>query len=145
MRFSEAQGRTVVSTSTAQVLGRIERFVIDPTAGAVVALELGSARSGDTLPWSAIKSFGVDAVTVESPDAVTAAGPQIAALRGKDNELVGKRVLSTDGDEEGRILDVEFDPDTGAVVRLLLGDEAHDVAGRRLVGVGSYAVVVGVE
>ncbi|MGI8947721.1 MAG: PRC-barrel domain-containing protein [Ornithinimicrobium sp.] len=142
MKFSEAQGRTVVSTSTAETVGRIDGFVVEPSAGSVVALELGSARSGDTLPWSSIKSFGIDAVTIESPAAVTTADEQLAALRGKDHSLIGKRVLSTDGDECGHVLDVDFDPGTGTVVRLLLGDEGRDVAGDQLVGVGSYAVVV---
>lgn len=145
MRFSEAQGRAVVSTSTAQTVGRIDGFVVDPATGRVVALQLGSARSGDTLPWAAIKSFGVDAVTVDSPEAAVAADEWVAALRGKDHDLIGKRVLTTDGDEDGRIFDVDFDPGTGALVRLLLGDQGRDVAGHRLVGVGSYAAVIAAE
>ncbi len=142
MRFSEAQGRKVVSTSTAQTVGVVDGFVVDPSAGSVVALELRSASAGDTLPWAAIRSFGSDAVTVDSPDAVTTADESLTALRGKQHQLTGKRVLTTDGDEDGAVFDVDFDPDTGAVVRLLLGDESRDVPGSRLVGVGSYAVVV---
>ncbi len=144
MRFSEAQGRKVVSTSTAATVGVVDGFVVDPDAGSVLALELRSASSGDILPWAAIQSFGADAVTVESPDAATAADESVAALRGKQHHLIGKRVLTTDGDEDGAVFDVDFDPETGAIIRLL-GDEDRDVPGSRLVGVGSYAVVVRAE
>lgn len=142
MRFSEAQGRKVVSTTTAETLGQIDGFLVDPAEGSVVALELRSRQDGDIVRWSAIRSFGADAVTVDSPDALTTADEPVAALRGKDHDLIGKRVLTTDGDEDGAVFDVDFDSDTGAVIRLLLGHESRDVAGSRLVGVGSYAVVV---
>lgn len=145
MRFSEAQGRKVVSTTTAETLGQIDGFVVDPADGHVVALEVRSRQDGDLVRWPAIRSFGADAVTVDSPDALTTADEPVTALRGKDHDLIGKRVLTTDGDERGAVVDVDFDPGTGAVVRLLLGDESNDVPGNLLLGVGSYAVVVGVE
>lgn len=145
MRFSEAQGHKVVSTTTAETLGQIDGFVVDPADRSVVALELRSRQDGDIVRWTAIRSFGADAVTVDSPDALTTADEPVAALRGKAHELLGKRVLTTEGDERGAVVDVDFDTDTGAVVRLLLGDQGAHVPGSRLIGVGSYAVVVRVE
>jgi sporulation protein YlmC with PRC-barrel domain len=50
---------------------------------------------------------------------------------------------STAGDELGTVTDVEFDGGSGSVTRLRLDD--HEVAGVRLRGVGSYAVVVTAE
>lgn len=73
-------------------------------------------------------------------DAIAEAGDDVTALLGKDHRLMGKRVLSTAGDELGKVADVEFDGTSGAVTALLVG-ELH-VAGVRLCGVGSYAVVV---
>ena len=43
------------------------------------------------------------------------------------------------GDEIGTVDDVEFDPETGEVTSLILA--SGDIAGTRLVGIGSYAVV----
>ena len=54
--------------------------------------------------------------------------------------MLGKRVLATSGDELGKVKDVEFDPATGDVLALLLDEGASP--GERLIGVGSYAVVV---
>jgi uncharacterized protein YrrD len=143
MRFSEARGRKVVSTSTADSVGTVHDFVVDPKAAAVLAMEVKKAEAGNTLRWSDITAFGSDAVTVTGPDKITEAGDDVAALLGKDHRVVGKRVLSTDGDELGEVADVEFDVDSGAITSLVL-DEGG-IAGARLVGVGPYAVVVRAE
>ncbi|MGI9004302.1 MAG: PRC-barrel domain-containing protein [Pseudonocardia sp.] len=143
MRFSEAKGRKVVSTSTADAVGKVDEFVVDPKAQAVLALVLAKTDSGHTLRWVDIAAFGTDAVTVTGADKITEADEDVAALTGKDHRLLGKRVLSTAGDELGKVSDVEFDGESGAVTSLVL-DEG-EVAGTRLVGVGSYAVVVMAE
>jgi sporulation protein YlmC with PRC-barrel domain len=62
-----------------------------------------------------------------------------AATEGK-LELVGKRALSEGGTELGKLDDVTFDTDTGALEDLLIGDR-HVQAGA-LMGSGSYAAVL---
>lgn len=143
MRFSEAAGRKVVSTSTAETVGQVDGFVVDPVSRSVLAVRVRKAESGDILPWAGVLGFGSDAVTVSGPDAISGAGDDLGALLGRDHRLVGKRVLSTGGDELGTVRDVEFDAHTGAVTLLVLAD--GEVAGVRLRGVGSYAVVVAAE
>jgi sporulation protein YlmC with PRC-barrel domain len=140
MRFSEATGRQVVSTSTAVTVGRVDDFVIDPRSRAVVALTVKKTAGGDTVRWSDLTAFGTDAVTVSGAERITEAGPEIAALSGKDHRVMGKRVLTTAGDDIGKVDDVEFDPESGTITALILA--SGDVAGVRLVGVGSYATVV---
>ena len=143
MRFSEADGHKIVSTSTAGTVGKVSGFVVDPATRSVRALEVRKADSGDVLLWSRVTRFGPDAVTVAGPDAITEADEDVTRMRGKDHQLVGKRVLSTEGDELGTVTDVVFDGDSGAVNLLELGEV--EVAGVRLRGVGSYAVVVTAE
>src|SRR5450755_2396459 len=140
MRFSEAAGRQVVCTSTADTVGLVDDFVVDPRRRAVVALSLRKTNGGDTLLWTDIAAFGSDAVTVSNADKIVDAAPAIIALSGKEHRLVGKRVLTAGGDDIGTVDDVEFDADTGAITSLLL--PSGDVSGARLIGVGSYAVVV---
>lgn len=140
MRFSEAAGRKVVSTSTADTVGRIDEFVVDPRARAVVALKLKKTAAGDSLYWSDITAFGADAVTVTGADRIGPANADVVALTGKAHHLLGKRALSTTGDELGKVDDVEFEPDSGEITGLVLS--GGRVEGIRLVGVGSYAVVV---
>jgi sporulation protein YlmC with PRC-barrel domain len=140
VKFSDATGRQVVSTTTAATVGKIDEFVVDPRRRAVVAVALKKTEDGTTLAWPNITAFGADAVTVTGADVLTEPTPEIIALSGKDHQLLGKRVLSTGGDELGKVDDVEFDEETGTITALLL--PGGEVAGIQLVGVGSYAVVV---
>jgi len=140
MRFSESVGRKVVSTSTAETVGKVHGFVVDPATRTVTALQLKKSGDGDTLRWSDITGFGTDAVMIADADLITPAGQDVRALTGKEHDVVGKRVLSSGGEELGRVDDVEFDPDSGVVTALVLGD--GQVEGSRLVGVGPYAAIV---
>ncbi len=140
MLFSEAKGRKVVSTATAETIAKVSDFVVDPATRSVVAIKVKKAKSGDTVRWDTLTAFGVDAVTLPSEDLVTEPDSAVAALSGKHHRLVGRRVLTSRGDELGDVQDVEFDATTGALTALLLRGGSID--GARLVGVGSYAVVV---
>ncbi len=142
MRFSEATGRKIVSTSTAETVGKVDAFVVDPHRRVVVAVECRKTSGGDVLPWADIVGFGADAVTVRDAAAIGGAGPEVDALRGKDHSVLGKRVLSSAGDELGKVDDVAFDAETGAIEALVL--TGGDIAGDRLLSVGSYAVIVAV-
>ena len=145
MRFSDAKGRKVVSTSTAETVGKLEAFVVDPASQSVVALTVKKA-DGDTLPWAALTAFGADAITVPDADAIAVATPEVEVLSDKHHRVLGKRVLSTDGDELGSVHDLDVDPTTGRLMSLLLqGGQVDAVEGNRLIGVGSYAVVVAAE
>jgi sporulation protein YlmC with PRC-barrel domain len=141
MLFSDAKGRKVVSSSDAATVGKVSRFVVDPGLRAVVAVELKKSDTGDVLRWSDITAFGADAVTVTDATKLGDGGPDVQALSGKDHRVLGKRVLTSGGDELGKLEDVDFDPQSGALTALLVSSGA-DVAAERLLGVGSYAVVV---
>jgi sporulation protein YlmC with PRC-barrel domain len=142
MLFSDAKGRKVVSSSTASTVGKVSRLVIDPTTRAVVGVQLRKKTDqGDTLRWSDITAFGADAVTITDPDRVGDGGEAVKALSGKAHRVLGKRVLTSTGDELGKVADVDFDPGSGALASLLV-DDGSEVAAARLVGIGSYAVVV---
>ncbi|WP_375501822.1 PRC-barrel domain-containing protein [uncultured Jatrophihabitans sp.] len=138
--FNEADGRKVVSTSNAETVGKIHGFVVDVRGPYLVALQLKKTNSGDTLHWNDITAFGTDAVTVADAGKIVAAGEDLAPLLDKRNHVLKKRVLTTNGDELGTVQDVEFDPVTGEIVSVHVGETA--VPGKALVGIGHYAVVV---
>ena len=140
MKFSEASGREVVSRSTAETVGQVAEFVIDPQSHSIVAVTLKETQHGDTVLWAALSAFGVDAVTVPGAEVILDANDAVAALAGKNQRLLGKRVVNTDGEDLGAVTDAEFDPSTGLLTALLLANGA--VRGERLIGVGSYAAVV---
>lgn len=141
MLFSEARKRDVVSTATATKIGRVDGFVIDVAPPRVVLLRVGKAPHGSLVSWSDLQGFGPDAATVadeaviRSPD-----GPFERHADARKLEVLGKRVLSERGDALTEITDVDFDPETGAITTLLTRSEA--IPGERLIGLGSYAVIV---
>lgn len=144
MLFSDADGRKVVSTANAETIGKVHDYVVDPQGPRVAALLLKKTDKGlgDVLRWGDIVAFGTDAVTIEGVEKISeAGGDDLAPLLDKRNHLHKKRVLSVLGDELGTVKDIDFDPATGTVTSLVLDDKS-EVPGSRLVGVGSYAVVV---
>ncbi len=143
MLFSEARHRKVVNTADATTVGQVKSFVIDPKSASVIALVLRKTNGGETLAWGDLTAFGSDAVTVDSADRLKDATEQIAQLSDKHHKINGKLVLTVEGDALGEVKDVEFDPETGALVSLKL-DNGKSSTGT-MVGLGSYAVVVEVR
>ena len=125
-RFSDAKGRKVVSTSTADTVGKVNDFVVDPSSRSVLAVLCKKTESGEVLRWSDITAFGDDAVTVSGPEQIGEADEQVSELLGKDHQVLGKRVLSTHGADVGKVTDVEFDHESGAIENLVLGNETID-------------------
>lgn len=140
-RFSEALKRPVMTTTGARSVGSVSGFVVDPADRRVIALRLAKTPgSGDTVRWEDLTAFGPDAVTLPTGASVNGAQGRVAELAGKDAELVGKRLLTDTGSELGKVDDVDFDPATGSITYLISADDR--IAGDRLIGCGSYAVVV---
>lgn len=141
MLFSEAKGRGVMSTDTASTAGTIDGFIVDAPAARILALRLKKTFGrGDTLHWEDLTAFGTDTVTITSTEVVTSARGRAADMDTKAAELVGKRVLTDAGNENGTVTDVDFNPDNGAVISLITSHGT--IYGSRLIGCGSYAVIV---
>ncbi len=140
MWLSEALGRALVDSSTAQTVGQVAEFVIDPKSHSIVAVTLRRTQLGDTVLWTALSAFGEDALTVPGAEVILDANDAVAALAGKDHRVFGKRVLNTDGEDLGTLTDADFDPATGRLTELLL--TSGTVRGDRLIGIGSYAAIV---
>jgi sporulation protein YlmC with PRC-barrel domain len=141
IRFSDIHNNPVISTTSATTVGKVASVVIDPSARSVAAFRVKKSKgSGDTLLWTAITAIGPDAVTVDSEDRLIDPPQELEDRCSVDLEVVGHRVLDDAGRELGTVQDVEFDPDDGALVTLMLKDAY--VKGERLLGIGRYAVVV---
>jgi len=140
--FREAHGRKVVSRATAEALGELSHMVVDSSRRHVSAVVVSKGKKhAFVVDWEHISGFGPDAVMVESEDTLRppADDHEQETVDGK-LELVGKRVLSERGNEHGSITDVEFDPDSGDIGSLLVGEER--ITPTDLLGVGSYAAVL---
>ena len=139
MRFRAVLRHPVVDTTTAETVGEVISFLIDPATRRVVALRLGKIKGkASLLAWEDLKAFGVDAVTIEGAGRLRRATEEISGA--SEHDLLGRRVLSAGGDEFGTVNDVEFDPQTGRLEELITADGS--LAAQGILGIGSYAVVV---
>jgi uncharacterized protein YrrD len=141
IRFSEAKGYKVVSKATAETVGKITDYIVDPAAGRVAALVLKkTSGDGDTIPWADVAAVGGDALIVATEDVIVSASGELAELSEKRHAADGKRVLNTEGVELGKVKDIQFDTATGHIVALdLKGGSLEELT---LVAIGSYAVIV---
>ena len=137
MRWKQAIGKEVINTETAETIGKVDGLIADPESSTVVAFVVGDK----VVSWSDSGGMGQDAVTVKETAMVRepSAGREQRVLDG-DLDPLGKTVITEDGLAMGSVSNIDFDSDSGAIRRLVMADD--DIAGDRLMGIGSYAVVV---
>jgi sporulation protein YlmC with PRC-barrel domain len=141
IRFSDISGNPVMDTSTATTVGKVQAPIVDPVTQRVVAFRVKRSKGpGDVVLWEGLAGLGPDALTVDSAERLADAPAQWKTRAGSKLDLLGRRVLTEHGHDLGKVKDVEFDPATGRVTSLMLKDAF--VEGERLLGIGSYAVVV---
>jgi len=140
-RFTAAQGRKVVSRASAEELGSVSRLVVDTATRRIVLVVVGKRRSARVVHWDDFSGFGADAAIVGEDTSLREPenDHEQAGAKGR-LELLGARALSDRGNELGKVDDVLFDPDTGALEAIIVGD--HEAPASSLLGVGSYAVVL---
>lgn len=143
--FNSADGRPVVAADTAETIGEVKGFVVDPTATRIDAIHIaGRGRKAETLSWDSIAAFGADAVM---GDHAAAAGRvegehETQAVKG-NIKARGSRVLTTTGFVVGTVQDVLFDGATGLLTAIETDHGRIDAD--RLQSLGSYALVVAPE
>lgn len=139
--FRQAVGRQVVSRATAHKMGTVGHLLVSPDGRQVAAVVIGRGKKAQFIDWPELTGFGADAVMVGDESALRPARDdrERAAASGKLN-LLGKRALTELGNGLGVVGDVTFDPKSGAVELVQVGDQS--VPADAVLGSGSYAVVV---
>lgn len=140
--FNGGEGRPVIAADTAGTIGEIKGFIVDSGATRIDSVHVaGRGRKADLISWSAIRSFGADAVMAELADAVEQVSSDHEKHAVKGNIVAREtRVLDTDGFERGTVEDVMFDADTGLLTGALTTEGRVDSS--RFRSLGSYALVV---
>jgi len=140
--LSQLEGRRVVTMDDAQQVGTVRRLVVDAATGTVVAAALDGATGPNTLlPWAKVKSIGPDALMIESAQLLEE--PDQGArerIEAGVFDLEGKTLYTDHGDSLGSLEDIEFDEQTGRIVRLHV--TGHALPLQRFVAVGPDAVIV---
>lgn len=139
--FRQANGRKVVSRASAGDLGSVSHLVVDAAQRRIAAVVVGRGKRARLVEWEQVSGFGPDAVMVADEVSLRTPGDdrERAGADGK-LEMVGKRVLTERGLELGTMDDVRFDPGTGVLEMLKIGD--REVPAGALLGSGPYAVVL---
>lgn len=139
-RFAEVLGLPVVSATTAERLGTVGGLVVDPVGGRIASVRVNGGP-GEFVSWEDLRGVGPDAVVVAADSAIRSGRPGLEERAAAGvADLPGKRVLTDAGADIGTVADVEFDPETGRLTAVLVGDDR--LPGDGLRGVGPYAVVV---
>ena len=127
-------GQSIVSFAEGRKLDSVKDLLMSQTNDSIVALlvdEGGLMSSSRVVPLEAVKSFGRDAVVIQDAQAVTTASadPEVKAILNRNDQLLGKKVLTDTGDALGSISDMYFDDSDGRILGFevsggLLGDIA---------------------
>lgn len=121
IKGKEILGRNIVALSTGEKVATVHDVVFDQQGDQVLAFltdEGGWFRAAKAVPFDRIRSIGEHAVMIGTPEDVTSSRDDKRlgdALESKTN-LLGMALLTTDGQQLGRIADVYFDEHTGRVV-----------------------------
>jgi sporulation protein YlmC with PRC-barrel domain len=143
MRWSQARKRKLVDRSSAGTIGKVTGIIVDPASSSVSALIVDGTDAGTVISWDDAGGFGPDAVTIPSTDALRLPqGDRERLTIDGTLDPVGKPVFDESGEHLGKVRDLTFDGETGALEELLLGKDGDPVAGGRLMGIGSHSVVV---
>jgi uncharacterized protein YrrD len=122
MRWDEIKDTPVVSITEGTKLGSVHDLLLDDSYLQIAALVIGGGGllggQRRAVAYSAVRGIGRDAVMVSGQDAVQEVSD--AGSLGVTHRLgeLHQEVMSESGVHLGRVADVEFDPQTGALTAL---------------------------
>jgi sporulation protein YlmC with PRC-barrel domain len=128
IRATELAGRAVIDIDAAERLGTIDKLILDPdgrrVAGFVVVSGSGFPGNKEhmTVPASAIRAIGPDAVTVHQQTAVAGADMGRLETLPRGSDLIGRKVVSEEGRFLGKVSDVLIDRESGRIIGYLLSE-----------------------
>ncbi|MGY0065583.1 PRC-barrel domain-containing protein [Streptomyces sp. QTS137] len=134
MLFSRVRGLPVLTPGEGLRLGVVRTLTVDVASGTVthVRVRRGRLRREIAPAWGALDAVGPDMLIAVPSSAPATAPPH--------HELIGRRVLTEDGEERGTVLDAAFDPLTARIEAVLT--TIGELPAERLLGLGDHALVV---
>ncbi|MFB9993959.1 PRC-barrel domain-containing protein [Deinococcus oregonensis] len=120
IKGKEILGRNIVAISTGERVESVRDVIFDHQGNQVLGLlvdEGGWFHAAKVVPFEKIRSFGEDVIMIGSPDDVsgTREDGRLSEALSSDVSLIGMTLLTTDGQNLGKIADVFFDESTGYV------------------------------
>ncbi|GAA5512561.1 hypothetical protein Dcar01_01277 [Deinococcus carri] len=120
IKGKELLGENIVAIDTGERVDSVRDLVFDHQANQVLGLlvdEGGWFRAARVVPFEAVRAFGEDAIMVDSAASVTTTREdgRLAEVLDSKVSLIGMTLLTTEGENLGKIADVFFDEHTGRV------------------------------
>ena len=114
-------GKPILSLADGSRLQTVKDVILGANNDSVVGLladEGGFLASSLVVPIEEVSSFGRDAVVVSRRESVIPAkeAPGIASIVSRHQSLLGTRVFTETGDDQGKLSDVYFDEPTGRIL-----------------------------
>jgi uncharacterized protein YrrD len=135
-------GKPILSLADGARLQTVKDVILGADNDSVVGLladEGGFLASSLVVPIDEVTSFGHDAVVVARRESVIPAkeAPGIASIVARNQSLLGTRVFTETGDDQGKLSDIYFDEPTGRILGFELsgGTLADAAKGARYVPV----------
>ncbi len=143
MKSKRIRGFPVISLEDGSMEGRVQDLVIDPEQKKVEGFLIGEKGflkgRHRFIDFNDVHSVGSDAVTIkerdtESPEIL----PNLELL--KDYSIIGKSLISNEGNYIAKILDFTFSTQTGRIISLML----HDIKGREPIDMDVFLTIDGI-
>ncbi len=138
LRASELTGRPVVTLS-GDLVAEIKDVVFERAGGRIAGFTLRnsglfSRARKDSLPWLGVHGVGRDAVMVSDETVLTAANELAPRKQARDADVLEDRVLTDNGRDLGRVVDVVLHSGTSldVVGYEVEASEALGTAGRHV-------------
>lgn len=155
-RSKKLHALPVISLNDGEELGKVQGVIIDPEDAKLAALILdyrkGFFKEPRLIPFEQIISFGDYAVTVQDSSSCerVSQSPHLGALFRRSPQILGAKVLTEDGNLLGAVEEFCFDPATGKINGLELGNKLLNnlvhgktiIKGNVITTIGKSAIIV---
>lgn len=123
-------GKTIVSYETGEKIDRVKDIVFDPNTNRLLALVVREGNwfsQARVVLFQDIRAIGTNAVIISSRAAIIPANQvaEVQQVLAQPNILRGTQILTTDGHDLGRMIDLYVDEETGMI-------EGYEVSGSSL-------------
>ncbi|HEY9644501.1 MAG TPA: PRC-barrel domain-containing protein, partial [Coleofasciculaceae cyanobacterium] len=124
---SDILGKPVVAYETGEWISQVKDLIFDQDSNQLLGLltrEGGWFNDAEVIPFQSIQAIGSDAVIVPTDSALVRVSqlPEVRRILERNNILRGTHIMTTDGRNLGKMVDLYFDEQTGVI-------EGYEVSG----------------
>lgn len=148
LSYSQVYHRLILDRQTAEKVGHLSQLLLDAPTHTIVGFTCGGGLLGgtrQTFHWKQVYRIGNDSIVIDLQNAdVTFKGT------GPSTAPIGSELWTDGGNKIGKVTDLSFDPDSGAVTQYIfaakgwqgLMDGTYQVPPIAITSIGSKRVIL---